>query len=86
MAAAATVLVDSDQLANAERFIEYLLSQEGQDYFSTETFEYPLVRGVEPSGALPALESLSIPDYDIEELGGGLRQTAILIAESGLVS
>lgn len=85
MAAAATVLVDSDQPANAERFIEYLLSQEGQDYFATETFEYPLVRGVEPSGALPALESLSIPDYDIEELGGGLRQTAILIAESGLV-
>jgi iron(III) transport system substrate-binding protein len=63
--------------------IEYLLSDEAQEFFAEETFEYPLVEGVEPVADLPPLESLETPAVDIRELGD-LAETVDLIAESGI--
>lgn len=82
---AATVIADTDQRDEAQQFIEFLLSEDAQRYFAQETFEYPLVPGVAPAADLPPLASLDVPDYDIEQLGGNLRQTATLITECGLV-
>ena len=73
-----------DQSENAEKFVEFLLSPEAQEYFATETFEYPLVDGVEPAVDLPPLDQLEAPAVDLSDLGGGLERTRALIRDSGL--
>jgi iron(III) transport system substrate-binding protein len=85
IASTASVLAPSDDQDRANRFIEFLLSEEAQEFFSEESFEYPLASGVEPSQDLPPLPSLEAPDFDIDSLGGGLRETVRLIAQSGLL-
>jgi iron(III) transport system substrate-binding protein len=85
LASTASLLAPSDDKDRAGRFVEFLLSEEAQEFFSEETFEYPLAPGVEPSEDLPPLQSLDVPDFDIDRLGGGLRETVELIAESGLL-
>ena len=76
-------LAASDRREEAERFIEFLLSREAQRFFTEETYEYPLVEGVEAAGDLPPLEQVEVP-YEIDELGGELQGTVELIAASGL--
>lgn len=78
-----SVLEPSDD-DRAERFVEFLLSDEAQEYFGQETFEYPLVAGAESSDAVPPLDSLEVPEFDIDDLGGDLATTARMIEESGL--
>ena len=58
--------------------------RERSSYFAEETFEYPLVDGVEPvEGVLP-LDELAVTRIDLDDLGGGLRRHAVtLIDESG---
>ena len=43
LVSAAGILKASQNKSEAEQFIEFLVSTEGQSYFVTETFEYPLV-------------------------------------------
>ncbi|HEX2028229.1 MAG TPA: iron ABC transporter substrate-binding protein [Nitriliruptorales bacterium] len=78
-----TVSVLSDD-ERAVLFVEYMLSERAQRYFAEETFEYPLVPGVEPAADLPPLETLTLPEVDIERLGGELKSTLELIERSGL--
>ena len=79
-----SVLSSTTRTQDARRFIEFLLEEESQRYFSTETFEYPLVAGVEPADTLPPLETLEAFPYRFEDLGGGLEGTVELIRQSGL--
>ncbi|MDQ3974639.1 MAG: iron ABC transporter substrate-binding protein [Actinomycetota bacterium] len=67
-----SVVAGTDQPEAARRFVEYLLSADAQRYFAAETFEYPLAAGVAPAADLPALETLQVPAYDFDDLGGGL--------------
>ena len=69
----------------ALEFVEYLLSEEGQTYFATETFEYPLVDGVPDPEGLPALEDLQGPDIDLADLES-LAETQALLTDVGLIS
>jgi iron(III) transport system substrate-binding protein len=70
--------------ADALAFIEYLLSEDGQRYFVEETFEYPLVPGIEAPEGLPPLESLVNPELDLSDLES-LEQTQELLARVGLI-
>jgi len=81
---AATVIEGTDMPEEAERFIEFMLSEEAQRFFADETFEYPLASGVDPSGSVPPLAEVSVTSIDLDELGGGLQRTTQLIEESGL--
>ncbi|MEX2599906.1 MAG: iron ABC transporter substrate-binding protein [Dehalococcoidia bacterium] len=74
---------NGDQEA-AERFVEYLLSETAQQYFSEETSEYPLVEGVEALDFLPPLSSLDSPDIDLSDLDD-LEGTLDLLREVGLL-
>lgn len=69
--------------ADALELIRYLVSAEGQQYFVEETYEYPLVPGIDPPAGLPALEDLRNPDLDLSDLDS-LSETVELIAEVGL--
>jgi iron(III) transport system substrate-binding protein len=80
----ASILRTTDHREEAERFIRFLLSEEAQEFFGQETFEYPLAAGVEPAADLPSLGSVDLPEYSIDELGGELQGTVRMIAESGL--
>jgi len=80
----ASILESADLPDEAAELIEFLLSAEAQTFFTDETFEYPLVDGVDPAAVLP--EPPPARDVDINELSGGLERTQELIEESGITS
>jgi iron(III) transport system substrate-binding protein len=80
----AGILRSSKNTAAAQRFIEHLLSPAGQAYFVSETYEYPLVGGVQPDARLPKLDALEPPAVDLSELGD-LEGTLALLQEVGLL-
>jgi iron(III) transport system substrate-binding protein len=85
IASTVSVLGSSDHKEEAAEFVDFLLSRDAQEFFSEETFEYPLVRGAQASDVLPPFDSLEAVDFDIDRLGGDLRSTADMIADSGLL-
>ena len=78
------VLEGSDAADAATRFVDFLLGDEAQRYFSEETFEYPMIEGVEPDPRLPALDDIGSPDLDLTELAD-LRGTLDLLQELGIL-
>ena len=80
---AASVLDTSDQAEDAQRLVEYLLSEDGQRYFAEATLEYPLAAGVEPVEGLFPLDEVVSARVDLRSLGS-LDRTIELIDESGL--
>jgi iron(III) transport system substrate-binding protein len=85
MPAGAGILSGTDVPDAARQFVEFLLSEPAQTYFATETFEFPLIRGVQPPGGLPALEDLNTPDIDLSQLADVLDDATRLVSEAGLV-
>ncbi len=83
--AGAGVLKTSTHQEAAEALIAYLLSPKAQQYFASETFEYPVVADVIPSPRLQPLESLrgEAPAVDLDTLED-LKGTLELLAEVGL--
>jgi iron(III) transport system substrate-binding protein len=65
-------------------FADYLLSADAQEYFATQTFEYPLVEGVDAPQGLVPLSEIESPDVDLGDLAD-LRGTLDLLAEVGLL-
>jgi iron(III) transport system substrate-binding protein len=80
---AASVLDTTDQPEEARRLVEFLLSEQAQRYFATETLEYPLAAGVAPVEGLFPLDEIVSARVDLEELGS-LERSIELIDESGL--
>ncbi len=78
----AAILKTADNESQAERFLDYLLSEDAQKYFSEETYEYPLIDGVSHAELLPDLDSLNTPDIDVSDLGD-LAATQNLLREVG---
>lgn len=76
------VLNTSDQPGLAQRLILYLLGRDAQAYFAVETYEYPLVAGVEPSVELTPLSAIEVPDIDLGNLDD-LEMTLEMIEASG---
>jgi iron(III) transport system substrate-binding protein len=65
-------------------FADYLLSDEAQEYFAAETFEYPLIEGVAAPEGLVPLSEIAHPDIELGDLAD-LRGTLDLLSEVGLV-
>lgn len=84
IASSVSIVAGSDQQEAAERFVEFLLAEEAQRYFSEETFEYPLAAGVDPAGDVPPLDPAAVPEVDFDQLGANLERTTALIREVGL--
>jgi iron(III) transport system substrate-binding protein len=68
----------------ATAFLDYLLSDAAQNYFASETFEYPLAAGVAAPEELRPLGELESPEIDLGNLAD-LRGTLDLLAEVGLL-
>ncbi len=73
MVAGAGVLESSQNKEAAEAFIGFLLSREAQEYFTTKTFEYPMMAELPLPVELAPLESLNniqINLADLDDLAG----------------
>jgi iron(III) transport system substrate-binding protein len=82
--AGAGILTTAAHADAARELVDYLLSAEAQEYFATETKEYPLVEGVEPDADLPPLADIGTPDIDLSDLAD-LEGTLELLQELGIL-
>lgn len=78
------VLASSRNRDAALRFVEYLLGTTAQDYFTQETFEYPLISGVAPPAGAPSLEAIKTPNIDLGSLAA-LDTTLRLLRDTGVL-
>ena len=78
------ILESSDQADAAQQLVDFLLGEEAQTYFAEETKEYPLIAGVDPDPALPALDEIGTPDLDLSDLSD-LEGTLTLLQEVGIL-
>ncbi len=86
MVSGAGILESSENKANAQKFLEFMLSVPGQQYFTGQTFEYPVVEGVVIEGALPELAeydvtAINLPLSSMSDLAG----TAEMLQDLGLL-
>lgn len=82
----AGVLKTASHPENAERFIDFLLSTEGQQYFADETFEYPVVAGVALPESLPPLDALDAQAANISLAAlADVAGTQDLLIELGII-
>lgn len=75
---------DEEAHEAAEAFIAFLLEREAQEYFATETFEYPLVAGVTGSQGLVPLSEIQTPDIDLSDLAD-LEGTLEMLRDVGVL-
>src|SRR5918994_1306343 len=73
--AGAGILENAEHDDADKRFLEFLLSAEGQRFYvdEAEEAEYPLIEGIEPKAGLPPLEQLQGPQIELDELGPELE-------------
>ncbi len=86
--AGAGALASAANKEGAQQFIDFLLSDEGQRFYteSAEEAEYPLVDGIPAKEGLPAIETLEGPDVDLSTFGSELSSTLELLRETGYLS
>ena len=86
--AGAAVLASSGQSENAQRFVDFLLSDDGQRFYvdEAEEAEYPLVAGIDAKAGLPPLASLHGPDVDLTSFGAEHEVTIELLRETGYLT
>lgn len=82
MPAGVGIIEDSPE---AREFVTFLLSSESQQFFASETFEYPVVPGIPADPRLPLIETLSQPDINLSDLAAVLDLATTLIADAGLL-
>ncbi len=74
----------TDQKADVEALIGYLLNQSSQNYFAKETNEYPLVKGIPaPSKQIP-ISKLNPPNVNLTDLDD-LPATLNLLQQAGVL-
>jgi iron(III) transport system substrate-binding protein len=88
--AGAGILDGAEHADAAERFVEFLLADEQQRFYTEEAeeAEIPLVAGIEPKEGVPTLDELSGrgPDVDLSSFGAELERTLELLNETGYTS
>jgi iron(III) transport system substrate-binding protein len=80
----AGVLAGSATDLDALEFVRYLVSVDAQKYFVEQTFEYPLVPGIDAPSGLPSLDSLVNAELNLGDLDD-LAATQDLLARAGLI-
>lgn len=86
--AGAGILAGSADSPEARALVEFLVSDEGQRFYTDEAAEaeFPLAGGIPARAGLPALDELQGPDISLDELGPELEATLELLNEVGLTS
>lgn len=77
-------LATTDAPEATDALVDYLLGAEAQGYFSTETFEFPLITGVGADPRLPDLDTIGSPDLRFSQLVD-LPGTVALLRDVGAI-
>src|SRR5215210_7958282 len=78
------ILGTSENAPEAGELLDFLLSEEAQQYFADETFEYPLVAGIPTNEELVPLSEIETPNIDLSNLDD-LEGTLELLRETGVL-
>ena len=78
------ILQTANNPEEAQRFVDYLLSDEAQQFFTDEDYEYPLVEGIQTPEGLVPLDEIEHPDVDLGDLDD-LQGTLELLRETGVL-
>ena len=84
MVAGAGILSTSKNQDAAEKFLEFMLSPVAQQYFASQTFEYPLVEGVKTNLLLRPLAEIKHPNISMKDLVD-LEGTQDVLREVGIL-
>jgi iron(III) transport system substrate-binding protein len=84
MVAGAGRLENGKNEANAIRFLNFLLSPVAQQYFASQTYEYPLVEGIQVQRGLTPLSELNSMEISLENLAD-LQGTLELLSQTGVL-
>ena len=84
MTAGVGVLQSSRNSELAQRFVAFLLSPVAQQYFTSQTYEYPVVEGVVVDAELTPLTEIQPPDITPADLAD-LQGTVTLLQETGVL-
>ncbi|MFT5196724.1 MAG: iron(III) transport system substrate-binding protein [Candidatus Promineifilaceae bacterium] len=86
MVSGAGILKSSQNQENAEKFLNFMLSIPGQQYFTGQTFEYPVIEGVQIEGSLPPLSEFDGSAIDLPlNAMSDLQGTAEMLQELGIL-
>jgi len=80
----AGILTTSKNKEAAEQFLEFMLSTVSQQYFASQTYEYPLVEGVKTHREIMPLDQIELPDIDLSRLTD-IEGTLALLRETGVL-
>jgi len=76
------ILDTVQNLVAAEEFVRFLLSARAQQYFASETNEYPLIEGIEINPLLTPLADIKTPAIDLSDLAD-LQGTLEMLQDTG---
>lgn len=79
------ILKTAPNPSGAQKFASYLVGTSAQEYFATETDEYPLIAGVAANDGMPPLSELKPPAVDLSELDD-LEATQEMLVQTGLLT
>lgn len=68
---------------NAQRFIEFLISEEAQKIFANSNYEYPVLEGVEPDQDLKDWGEFKEDRLELTKLGENNKQAVLIFDEAG---
>ena len=82
--ASAGITASSDNVENARKLMDYLLTPSVQERFARANFEYPVLRGLEAAPGVRPLGTFETTDVSLEELGKAAEGTDELLEEIDL--
>jgi iron(III) transport system substrate-binding protein len=80
----AGILINSDAKPLAQQFVAFMLSRSAQTYFVEETYEYPMLVGMEADERLVPLSEIETPEFDLSimaDLQGTLELLDLIRSE-----
>lgn len=83
-AASAGITESADNVENARKLMDYLLTDEVQERFAEANFEYPLLPGLRPAPGVRPLSEVRITEVPLSELGPAAEGTDRMLGEVGL--
>ena len=84
MVAGAGILSSSENTEAAAKLLEFLLSPVAQQYFAGQTYEYPLVEGVNVNRLLTPLDEINNPSISMGNLAD-LKGTQEMLRSVGIL-
>jgi iron(III) transport system substrate-binding protein len=84
LVAGAGITASSKAQETAQTFLRFLLSAPAQQYFASQTYEYPLVAGVAKNRLLPDMQALHRPEVDLSLLSD-VKGTQALMRTAGII-